>query len=168
MSDIRRALQDESEAARSLLASVRDIIADDEQAISDLVEGETKLIEAIGAAVDKLHEIEGFADGLKSKIDALRNRRDSLETSSEKIRAAILLAMTRADLTKVKLAQATLSRRAAGPSVTVISQAEIPSRFFVDQAPALNKRLLLDALKSGERIEGAELSNGGETLVVRT
>ena len=41
MSDLQRTLKDEAEAARVLLANLRDIIGDDEEAAATTVEGET-------------------------------------------------------------------------------------------------------------------------------
>lgn len=167
MSDLKRTLKDEAETARALLASLQTVLNDDEEARHDAVEGETGLIEAIGAAVDRLAEIDAHETALATMAKDLASRRDRFQNQAEQIRAAVLVAMSTAELKKLELPQATLTRKATPPKAIVTAEADLPSRFFVDQAPKLDKRSLLDALKSGEKIAGAELSNGGETLQLR-
>jgi hypothetical protein len=49
----------------------------------------------------------------------------------------------------------------------VLDENEIPEQFLVPQPPKVDKRKLLDFLKNGNTVTGAELSNGGNTLSVR-
>ena len=49
----------------------------------------------------------------------------------------------------------------------VIDEALIPQTFF-EMRPHLRKRDLLEAMKDGEQIAGAALSNPGMSLTVRT
>ncbi|MGE0857439.1 MAG: siphovirus Gp157 family protein [Hyphomicrobiaceae bacterium] len=46
-------------------------------------------------------------------------------------------------------------------------RSRIPSEFWKPQPPRLDKKVVLDALKAGAVVPGAELSNGGETLSMR-
>lgn len=166
-SDIKRSLKDEAEAARSLLANIRDIVAGDEEAVADAIEGETNLIEAISAAVDAILEADAEADALAGMVKRLADRKARAETRSERIRAAISDAMGTAELRKLKLPHATLTIKATPPKAVITNEIDLPTRFFVEQAPKLDKRALLEALKAGEQIEGAQLSNGSGTLQIR-
>jgi hypothetical protein len=75
--------------------------------------------------------------------------------------------MSTAGVKKLERPAATLSLRSVPPKAIITSEVELPSRFFVDQAPKLDKKAVLDALKAGEKVAGAELSNGGETIALR-
>lgn len=167
MSDLKRTLKDEADAARALLASIAAAIGDDEQAAVDAIEGETTLIEAVDASLNRLAEIEALRDSIGALIKTYQDRTGRLDNQSEQIRAALCLAMSTAGVKKLERPAGTLSLRSTPPKAIITSEVEVPSRFFVDQAPKLDKRAVLDALKSGEKIAGAELSNGGETIALR-
>lgn len=166
MSDIRRTLKEESEAARSLLLNLRDILADDDEAKADTIEGETNLIEAIGSAVARLNEIEVLSESIKEYAGSLAKRKARLEDQADHIRAAILAAMSIAEIRKLELPIATLSVASTPPKALPIIEAEIPSQFWKRQDPKLDLRALLAALKEGP-VPGAELSNGGESLKIK-
>lgn len=167
--NITRELKIETEAARALLLNLRTVVSDDdEDLIHDAIEGETDLMETIDAAIMRLQDIETHGAAIKAQMAALKERADRFKNQGEMIRAAIASALGMTGLKKVERALATLSLRAVPPSVVVVEEADIPSDYFEPQPPKLDKRALLDALKSGEKVPGAELSNGGETLSIRS
>ena len=168
MSDEVRSLQIQGEAARSLLANIRDVIGDDDEMIVTAVEGETSLIEAISAGVDRIAELEAHCEALDTHAKAITERRSRFEAQASRIKAAIHVAMGQAELRKLELPQATLSVRAVQPKVDVIDESSIPAKFWKPQEPKLDRRAVLDALKSKERVPGAMLSNGGETLAIKS
>lgn len=167
MSDLKRALQNEGEAARALLASIRSVVGDDDVAMQDAVEGETSLIEAVDASLDRLAEIEALNEAISSLVKSYKERADRLDNQAEQIRTAISVAMTTAGLRKLERPAGTLSLRAVPPKAIITSEVDLPSKFFIEQAPKLDRKAVLDALKSGEKIPGAELSNGSETISIR-
>ena len=163
------ALAVEGAAARALLLNLRAIISDDDDdLIHDTVEGETNLMDAIDAAVDRLQELEAFEGAIRYQMDALRLRRERFASQGEMIRAALCNAMSYAQLRKVERPFATVSLRTLPASVRETDPADIPSEFWKPQPPKLDKRALLAALKDGKKVPGAELSNGGETLSIRS
>lgn len=157
----------EGEAARILLHNLRDILADDEDAKADAIEGETNLREAIAAAVQQLQEMEAMAGAIKEREELLYARRQRCLRRADLIRAAVQTAMSEGQMRSLVLPIATLSLKAVPAAVTVIDESMIPSQFFKRADPKLDKRALLAALKDGTKVAGAELSNGGETLSVR-
>lgn len=165
--DVQHELSKEAAAARALLLSCKEALGDDEQAIADTVEGETNLVEAIGAAVMRLNELGAHIDGLGAYIKDMMGRVDRFELQTERIRQAIANAMDAGGLKKVELPHATLSLRAAAEKLGAVNEADIPARFFVDQAPKLDKRALLAELKAGNNVPGASLANGAPSLSVR-
>ncbi len=166
MSGIRRSLQIEAEAARSLLANIRDVIGDDEEMAHDAVEGETGLIEAITSAVARIGELEAFESAIAEQVKALSARKARFGDQAERIRTAVMVAMGMADLKNLELASVTLSRKTVPPKVVITDEAAIPSRFWKPSDPTLDKKALLAALKAKEPVAGAELSNGAETISI--
>lgn len=162
-----RSLRDEAEAARILLANIRDIIGDDDAAAHDAIEGETSLIEAIASAVDRIAELEAHENALGDMLRDLATRKERFEMKAAQIRAALCLAMVIADLKKLELPQATISRKATPPKVVIIDETAIPSRFWKPSDPKLDKRAILETLKEKVEVPGAELSNGGETIAIK-
>jgi hypothetical protein len=161
------ALSREADAAQSLLANLRDIIGDDEQAATDAIEGETNLIETITAVVHRINEIAAHKDGIKDYVGRVKSRLERLERQEELMRTALLSAMATAGLKKLELPTATITLKATPPSATIISEADIPPQFWKPQEPKLDKKAVLDALKAKQDVPGAMLSNGGETLQIR-
>lgn len=167
MADIKRNLELEAEAARSLLLNIRAIVADDEEATVDAIEGETNLIEAIGFAVDRVSELEAFSEATKGRLDALKARRDRFERQAENIRTALLVALGTIGMKKIELAQATLACRQVPPKASITAEADIPPQFWKPQPPKLDLKSITEALKAQTAVPGATLTNGGETISIR-
>lgn len=165
--DVQHELSKEAAAARALLLSCKEALGDDDQAIADTIEGETNLVDVIGAAVARLNEITAHINGLEAYMLFIRMRNDRFEAQTERIRQAIANAMDAGGLKKVELPHATISLRAAAEKLGAVNEADIPARFFVDQAPTLDRRALLAALKAGTLVPGASLANGTPSLSVR-
>lgn len=162
-----RDLTHEAEAARALLANIRDVIGDDDQAAEDFLEGETGLKETIAAAVEMIGEWETFSGALEIRIKEMQARKHRFETRIEATRAAIAAAMGSVDLTKMTFPEATLTVKATPPKVIISSEVEIPAKFWIAQDPKIDRKALLAALKEGAVIDGASLSTGGTTLQIR-
>lgn len=166
MKDVVRDLTREAEAARTLLLNITDVIGDDEQAAADAVEGETSFNEACAAAVVRLAELDTHDAALSAHLETLRARRDRFKKQAEGIRSALATALAQADIKKLELPTATLSRRPVAASVIVLDEASIPAGFWKRGEPKLDRKALLAALKDKQDVPGATLSNGGETVAV--
>lgn len=163
---VSRKLDIEAEAAASLLANLRTALDEDETLKLDMLEGETGLLEAVDSALDRLQEIDSFADAIKARMDDLRARKERLTRQADMIRAALASAMEMAEVKKLERPEATISVKAVPASAVVLDELEIPSDYWTPQPPKLDKRALLDALKQGP-VAGATLSNGGTTISIR-
>lgn len=167
MSDAIHDLRRETEAARALLSNLSDILGGDDQAAADAVEGETSLHEAIASGVARLLEINELHSGIAALIANLKDRGDRFERQRENIRTALCAAMEASSLEKVELPVATISLRAVPPKAEIADESLIPSRFFKQADPKLDKKAVLDALKAKEVVPGATLSNGGMTVSIK-
>ena len=167
MSEARRDLQRQTEAARLLLATYEDILGDDAEAKADAIEGETGLHEAIRMAVVRLSEILMMQEGINALAEKLEARKARLGAQSDFLRTAITVAMEVGEVRKFELDIATLSLRAVPPKVEIVNEADIPSKFWKPSDPKLDKKAILEALKEKQIVPGAVLSNGGQTVAVR-
>lgn len=139
----------------------------DEQTLLDTLEGATDLNECLLMLADEINERQAMLVGLKAYIDDLQSRKSRVEKTSETLRNIILHAMDRAGIKSIPGERVTLSTRATSPKLEVVDEAQIPSEFWKPQAPALDKKAVLDALKDGQDISGAQLGNGGISLTIR-
>lgn len=160
-------LRVETQAARTLIEQMRDLVGDDDDMIATAIEGETDLIEAIASAFARLGELKALGSGIDNMVCALKARADRFDRQQELIRDAIRLAMETAELKRVELSMGTISMKAMPPKAIVLDEPSIPSRFWKAQDPKLDRKAVLDALKAKEAVPGAQLSNGGSTIQVK-
>lgn len=139
----------------------------DPKLLLDTIEGETNLAEACVFVLEQTHEDEILIEGLDAKIKELQVRKGRMEKSVADRRTIILMAMDRAGLHTIRSPLGTLSVRPTAPKATITDEAVIPAKFFKPQDPKLDKVAVLDALKAGETVPGASLSNGGIQLSIR-
>lgn len=134
---------------------------DDPRALFDTLDGETNLTEALAALYFEHQERIADLAGLDEWLARLADRKARLRATIETIEGVIVSTMDKAGMASIPTAIGTFGVRKTGPRVVVTDEAAIPSRFFKSQPPALDKSALGDALKDGEEILGASLSNGG-------
>lgn len=133
----------------------------------DTIEGETNLAEACAVVLEQTHEDEILIEGLDAKIKELQTRKGRMEKSIESRRGIILMAMDRAGLHTIRSPLGTMTARPTPPKTTITDEALIPARFWKPSDPKLDRAAVAEALKAGEAVPGAALSNGGLTLSVR-
>ena len=140
----------------------------DETTLLDTLEGATNLHEAIGEVVRTALEEGALADGLKTRLDKMKERLERFETQSAKKRQVALDVMEEAGIEKILEPDFTVSLRTAPPSVVVTDPDLIPEFCWIPQPPKLDRKRVLDALKAGTAISGATLSNSKVCLSIRT
>lgn len=168
--DIEYNMRRQMEAAKRLISSLKECGDDDDkELVTDMIEGQTGLLEAIDAALSQIDEGEILIVGIKAKEQSLEARRKAIETRNDRIRAIIEQAMLATAQMSLRLPSATLSLRKVAPALMVTNEADVPARFWIEQerpAPKLDKKALAEAVKAGE-IPGATLDNGSVSLSVR-
>ena len=181
MSDLREALQQsvaagnvsytlsrEAEAAKLLLSSLEAVIGDDEEAKAGTIEGETNFNEAMQAAVDRIAYCTELVAGIEARQERLAARKTRIDQQGERIRASLLRAMETLDLTKFECSQATLSLRKVPPKAIITNDVLLPTMYLVEKTTITpDKKAILDALKGGVNVPGAELSNGARTIAIK-
>jgi hypothetical protein len=165
--DLRTEIKNEGEAAAALLANIRDVVGNDEDAVQDAIEGETNFKELASEAVERIALLNVYMKSLDDGIAKLAARRDRFENQAALIKTALSAAMTTAEIDRLELPNATLSVKALPAKAVITDEALIPSKFWKPSDPKLDRKAVLDALKAGDAVSGAALSNGGTTLQIR-
>lgn len=158
------ALRWEADAARDLIAELN---SDDAALVHDMTEGETGLMEAIDAALDEIDGADVVIEGCKAKIAQLKERADAAERRQERVRTLLEQAMLVAGLDTVKRPCATLSVSRRAPKPIYTDESAIPTRFWKQPDPVLDRAAINAAVKDGEAVPGVSLSNGGTSLTIR-
>lgn len=167
------------------------IDADDAALVRDTIEGEIDIVEVIQSTVEAVLIAEAEADAIEDHIDRMQDRKRRIEARAERLRGLIHQAMATAEIGRLPLPIATLTRRPSPAKVVVTDESVIPASYFRTKEPEVDRKALMDALKAIEAqraaaaseedpdkraalmaaiqpIPGAELSNGGESLQIRS
>jgi hypothetical protein len=155
--DIRRAL--------AILELCPDLELDEQLKLSTL-EGETELNEIVSLLLAENEDDEGNIDQIKAQIETRRERIARFERRIETRRNAIVSLMDTAMLTKLPLAEATVSLRTLKASPKVTDEEAVPDDYckFV-RKPDMEK--IRAAFERGQPISGVTITNGGSSLSVR-
>ena len=140
----------------------------DDETIRDTLEGITTLSELIAEIIRSALIDEALQDGLRCRLQDMKERLGRLETRSVKKRELAVEAMEEAGLRKLEQPDFTASTRAGSPSLLVTAEDQIPETYWVPQPPKLDRQALLGGLKRGEEIRGVQMSNSKPVLSVRT
>lgn len=140
----------------------------DQDTIRDTLEGITTLHELIAEIIRSALIDEALQNGLRLRLQEMRERLARLEVRSAKKRELAVGAMQEADIRKLEQPDFTASARAGSPALLVIAEDQIPAAYWVPQPPKLDRQALLGGLKRGEPISGVQLSNSQPVLSVRT
>jgi hypothetical protein len=159
------------EANRFMELRRRSLEADpdiDERTLFDTLEGVTNLKEAIGCVIRSVLDDESLAQALKSRLEAMRQRLKRIDVTASKKRQVALAVMEEVDISTILEPDFTVSIKRASPSIVIMNEQDIPDPFWLPQRPKLDKRGILDAMKSGTAVPGAEIANTRIILSVRT
>ncbi|WP_173931358.1 siphovirus Gp157 family protein [Chelativorans sp. Marseille-P2723] len=142
-------------------------LAEDDMLREDMLAGETDLELIISRALDERREAETMAAAIKEREAALASRRARFEKKAEAMRSLVKSVMQAADLPKITLPEATISIQSPRASVAITDLDAIPQGYFRLKKEA-DKTAIKKAIEAGDKIPGAELALGEETLSIRT
>lgn len=125
-------------------------------------------LEAIDLAIEDkaenyakvVRELEGQAELLKNESQRLSKRKTMIDNNIKRLKENLQNVMEETGKTKIKGDLFTISIQNNPTSLKVTDETKIPLDFFIPQPSKLDKETLKIALKGGEVIEGAHLSQG--------
>jgi hypothetical protein len=140
----------------------------DDQTLADTLEGATDFREALATLIRSALEDECLAKALKDRLDQMKGRLSRLEARASSKRQVAVENMELADLRKLQEPDFTASVRLGPPSVTIVSEDELPIDYLLPQPPKPDRRAILEALTGGSFVPGAVLSEPKISLSVRS
>jgi hypothetical protein len=139
----------------------------DERTLADTVEGLTDFHEILAALIRAALKDETEAAVLKVMLGQMTDRLHRFEARADKRREMARDAMEATDLMNLTMPDFTASVRKAPPHLVIVDEAIIPQDYII-QKPTINKRAIANTIKDGGHVEGAAMSNPGNTLSIRT
>ncbi|MGI5872837.1 MAG: siphovirus Gp157 family protein [Bacillota bacterium] len=130
-----------------------------EEAIADTLEGAGGELNAkLDAVTTFIKTLRAESDAIKTQADALTERRKAKESKADRLTEYILACMKLAGKNKWENDRHELSVRKNPPRLVVADEEKLlkDSR-FAKISISLNKEALKEAVKNGEKIEGASI-----------
>ena len=104
-----------------------------------------------------IKNLESDAEGFKREEERLATKRSAVENRIKGLKTYLDTTMRAVDKLKFKTKLFSFNIQNNPPRVDITDEKLIPQEFFIDQAPKLDKKSLLAALKDGKEIEGATI-----------
>jgi len=141
-------------------------LADDIETLSDSLDGISSAQDIVRALIREAIEDKAMAEAVAGLARDYTDRKNYLEGRAEKRRAVALRLMQAMDERSIKAPEFTVSVRAVPPKVEVYDEEALPEGVW-DYKRHLNRERLKEAVAAGP-VPGARLTNGGETISVRS
>lgn len=142
-------------------------LLDDDEAWLSSLESETNFEELLTQVVRRIEDTKALAEGTAGRLDELKARKDRLLHRMESLRDLLFKMMESAELTKLELAEATISIRKGQPQLIGDADAEALLPQFRRVSVTPDKAAIKDALKAGQTVPGFQLSNAQPTISIR-
>lgn len=141
-------------------------LADDEELLRDMLEGNTRFDSIMDRLLSEMRDNETLAEASAQRIGKIRERQTRLVHRAQFLRGLMHRLLTLTGLKSVALAEAKISVVNSPDKVIITDESAIPDAFMkITKEP--NKTAIKNAIKSGQLIPGATMSNGGTTISVR-
>lgn len=151
-----------------LIASYPEL-AEDETLRADMIDGETDAAKILSRVVNRMQEADAMALAIVQRKNALDARHARYERESDAMRALAFRIMNAANVRKMPLPEATLSISTRAPALMISDATQLPAEFTVTKTETRpDREKIKEALKAGQEVPGAYLTNGSETLSVRS
>ncbi len=164
MSGIENELYQQKRAAKILLANFNDLSNEVPEVTTHMIEGETDLLEVISKVVEEIDAELSHIEALSLQMDRIKRRSDRKKDKVERLKTSISSALELANLSSHETPLAKITIKKIAPKLVVTDEALIPTNYWKPQEPKLDRKTLLSDLKAEQEVQGASLSNGGQTI----
>ena len=163
--ELRRSAADHA----TLRERLKDIyrLSDDDEALSDTLDGESDFKEIAVRALREAKASEAMADGMAAVIEDNKARKARLQLRAERIRAAVADAMIEAGEAKITAPDMTVSVRFGKRKVEIAGE---PTAEYLVQKTTFspNKEKIAEDLANGKTLPFAYLGNAAPVITVRS
>lgn len=140
----------------------------DEKLLTDVLAGETDLMEFLMIVEDQRQEATSMAAGIATRIAELGIRQERYERREKARRDLMFKLMSAADLRKAELPIATLSIRTGQRKLVGDADPLFVPEQFRRVKVDLDRVAIKKAIEEGATVIGFELSNGEPSISIRT
>lgn len=154
------------------LQRVNEAIIDDEGVISENMEAIINdLLPQIQDKAASLarwcRNLDGNIDSIDAEITRLKKRKEVNDHLKERLKEYLKDCMEKAGLTKLDTGIMVVSVQRNPPSVDLVDEAAIPAAYkdVIPEQYVISKKRILEALKAGEEVKGAELRQGSHLRI---
>jgi hypothetical protein len=155
------------ESLRAELLQRWPALAEDQETLEDSLEGISSLPEAIAAVIRSALFDEEYCDAIAERIDKLQARKRRLKERADRKRALALHYCQEGRLQRIPAPDFTASLGMTKGRVIITDDRALSDKWVrIKREP--DKTKIGEALRAGETVSGAELSNPQPTLSVRT
>lgn len=133
------------------------------EAVYAMLEGlDGKFEEKVESTVKIMRSKESESEALTSEANRLLSRAERAKKEAKWLRDNIEMQMIRTNKEHVKSSLFDIKFKLNPPAVNVLNESIIPRSYFITKPPVvqLDKRSVMDAMKSGEVIPGVEIMQG--------
>lgn len=114
-----------------------------------------------------IKSLENTAEGLKKEATRLNDRKKAIDNNIKQMKESLQNSMLLTGKKKFKTDLFSFNIQNNPPSLSVLSEDNIPKQFYIEKEPQLDKKSLLKHLKeSGEELTGVEIKQS-ESLRIR-
>jgi len=141
------------------ISQIQTMLENGEEGLEDTLEALELSFEEKAESIIKLwHSKMAEAEVIKSEENRLADRRKRIEKEAEWLHQYVEREMKRLDRERIKSPLFTISLQKNPPSVSIFDESAIPSEYFnIKEVKSIDKRIILDQLKAGFEIPGAEI-----------
>lgn len=110
---------------------------------------------------------EMLINGIKEEEKRLSNRRKALENNNQRLKELLIECLNSMPNRKIKSEIFNIGLQKNPPSVKIVDEEKIPNDYIITkEVSSIDKKKIIELLKSGEQIEGVELHQG-ESVRIR-
>ena len=130
----------------------------DEQTLQDTLDSiKEPLEEKVDNTAKLIKVLENDAKAFKEEEIRIKQRRQTIENNIKRIKERLQCDLESNELDKIEGKTFKVSVQNNPVSIKILDEKMIPKGYFIEQEPKLNKKELLEDMKRGEEIFGAEL-----------
>lgn len=140
----------------------------DPDAFWETLDGETDALDIADRIILQMQNDKALAEAAKAQADALAARAKRIGEREKAHKSALLAILDASGQKKLERPCATVSRRAGSLSVQIVNPDDIPSQLrTVKTTETPDKAAIRKSIEAGEKVPGAELVRGADTVTVR-
>ena len=103
-----------------------------------------------------IRQLEADAEMLKAEKERIENKKKTVDNSIGRMKKAVIEFMKASGSTKSTAGTFTVAL-STSKATKIVDESLIPKKYFIKQEPKIDKKAILEMLKSGAKVKGCEL-----------